>query len=297
MKVARFIAATTLAFSSLFLATPAHAQDIWWAQESGEGLTVTITAPDGWQFAWAKAWYGQPDNWDCGSDVSGILTNLMFEQSSITVTLDNNLFNDPCPGYFKVTRFTWAIAPIQPIVPTPQPTPTEQVVRPEPSPTPEPTFQPTPISAPIPEPTPEIAPPTPPIEPTPAPAPSDTPIPAPEPPTPVVEPPAPMPVETPPPVVPIPPELPISEQMAVLAEAAKADDPELPQELASIPLIGNVAGAVLDAFNTLGNVGADLTPEIRAKAQKTIVPSVIAGNIATTSMMASASVASYRRKE
>jgi hypothetical protein len=102
-----------------------------------------------------------------------------------------------------------------------------------------------------------------------------------------------MPVEPPLVIAPLPPELPVSEQMAILAEEAKADDPVIPQELASIPLLGDVAGAVLDAFNNLGNVGADLTPKVRKQAQETIIASVLVSNIATTSVMASA--ASYRR--
>jgi hypothetical protein len=83
--------------------------------------------------------------------------------------------------------------------------------------------------------------------------------------------------------------------MAALAEEAKADDPVVPQELAAIPLIGDAAVAVLEAFNALGNVGADLTPEVRERAQETIVASVLVSNIATTSMAATSSAASYRR--
>jgi hypothetical protein len=81
--------------------------------------------------------------------------------------------------------------------------------------------------------------------------------------------------------------------MAILAEEARADDPVISSELAAIPLIGDIAGAVLDTFNAIGNVGADLTPEVREQAQETIVASVIVSNIATTSVMASS--ASYRR--
>jgi hypothetical protein len=173
----------------------------------------------------------------------------------------------------------------EPIIPTPQSTP-QPTIQPTPEPTQEPAPQPEPEPAPIPEPIPEIPPAIPPIEPLPQPAPSDTPIPTPEPPTPVIERPAPL------------PELPVNkeEQMTVLAEAAKADDPELPQELASIPLLGNVAGAVLDAFNNLGNVGADLTPEVRATAQKAVVSSVIVGQIATTASP-TMGAASIRRKQ
>jgi hypothetical protein len=176
----------------------------------------------------------------------------------------------------------------------PEPSPEPVIPTPTPQPTPEPTIEPAPPApapeppapAPIPEPTPEITPPTPPVEPPPAPAPSDTPIPAPEPPTPVLEPVEPM------------PELPVSqeEQMAALAEEAKADDPQLPSELASIPLLGDVAGAVLEAFNAIGNLGADIRPEVRATAQKAVVSSVIVGQIATTASL-TMGAASYRRNK
>jgi hypothetical protein len=57
-----------------------------------------------------------------------------------------------------------------------------------------------------------------------------------------------------------------------------------------------VAGAVLDAFNTLGNLGADIRPEIRATAQKAVVSSVIVGQIATTASL-TMGAASYRRNK
>jgi len=60
---------------------------------------------------------------------------------------------------------------------------------------------------------------------------------------------------------------------------------ELLQELFTDP------GAALAA---LGNVGADLSPEVREEAEKVIIAAVIAGNIATTAAVASAGA--YRRK-
>lgn len=182
---------------------------------------------------------------------------------------------------------------VLPAVPEPSPTPSPEpspTFIPEPDPAPEP-----PAPAPEPEPIPEIAPPVMPVAPPAPPAPSVPPVAAPEPPTPPTAPIPPMPVEPPPVIAPLTPELPVSEQMAILAQEAKADDPVIPQELASIPLLGDVAGAVLDTFNAIGNVGADLTPEAREQAQETIVATVIVSNIATTSVMASASAASYRR--
>lgn len=297
-KVVKFVAANLLAFGSFLFPSVAFAQDIWWAQESPEGSVVTITAPDGWQFVYARAWYGDPNDWACGADVSEILKAIMFEKTTVTVALDNGTFGDPCGGVYKVTRFTWGIVPIQqviPVEPTPMPSP-EPVPTIEPSPTPEPS--PSPVVIPpivVPDPPQPVPEPAPPIEEPPVPTPEastepipeapEPPLPAPEPPVEVVEPPVVIepPVEPPTPV----------ETPAMLAAAAVADDPEVPQELAAIPLLGDAAVAVLEAFNALGNIGADMAPEVRQTAQETIVASVIVSNIATSSVMASA--ASYRR--
>jgi len=184
---------------------------------------------------------------------------------------------------------------VLPAVPEPSPEPT-----PEPTPTPQPTPEPIP-APPAPQPEPPAPAPQPEPTPEPAPEPSAEPEPEPEPapaPPPVIAPEPPLPPEPAPPVEPEPPViLPVSqeEQMAVLAEEAKADDPVVPQELAAIPLLGDAAVAVLEAFNAIGNVGADLTPEVREQAQETIVASVLVSNIATTSMAATSSAASYRR--
>jgi hypothetical protein len=181
---------------------------------------------------------------------------------------------------------------VLPATPVPSPEPT-----PEPIPTPQ--LTPEPVSPPSP-PQPEPAP-QPPVEPTPPPEPEPVPEPAPEPPTPASVAPEPIPVAPEPPAIePLPPvvipePLVVEETPAQLAEAAREDDPVVPQELASIPLLGDAAVAVLEAFNAIGNVGADLTPEVREQAQETIVASVLVSNIATTSMAATSSVASYRR--
>ena len=156
------------------------------------------------------------------------------------------------------------IAPT-PIAPTPEPTP----VAPEPSP--EPTL---PVIEPTPEPTPE------PVAPTPEPSPSAS--------VPVIEPsPTPQPVITPT-REPEPSSKPdktnngnhygqVSKEH--LAAMAVLDDPQLPQELASIPVIGAVAETVLAFFNSAGNIGADMTQETRALAQQEVVAAVIVGQV------------------
>lgn len=201
------------------------------------------------------------------------------------------------------------------IEPAPQPQPIPYPVEPAPQPAPEP--------APIPEPTPEPAPPTAePAPPTPEPAPA-SPEPTPEAPPAVKPTVAPVPpVEAPKPVE--PPKQPeikldlktvdpttispvqqavITQQaFAVLATAeqgspayeqalealavvAEADDPELPAELAAIPLLGNVAGAVMDTFNSIGNIGADISPAERKKGQQVVVGTVIVGQMASVALL------------
>ena len=86
--------------------------------------------------------------------------------------------------------------------------------------------------------------------------------------------------------------------LEILAVIAEADDQELPVELAAIPLIGDVAGAVLEVFNDLGNIGADMAPQQREKAEETVIAAVIVGQVAqvATAAAASASVAASSRK-
>jgi len=85
--------------------------------------------------------------------------------------------------------------------------------------------------------------------------------------------------------------------LELLAVAAEADDPELPEELAAVPVVGAVAGQVLEVMNDLGNVGADMAPKTRETSEKVVVAAVIVGNIAMTATQtaASAAVAAARR--
>ena len=76
--------------------------------------------------------------------------------------------------------------------------------------------------------------------------------------------------------------------LQALAVAAIADDPQLPTELESIP----GAQAVLETFNALGNIGADMAPQVREDAEKTIIASVIATGAAVQATVAAATTAS-----
>lgn len=79
--------------------------------------------------------------------------------------------------------------------------------------------------------------------------------------------------------------------LEALALAAEADDIELPAELAAIPLLGDVAGAALEVFNNVGNIGADMSPQTREKAEKTVIASVIAAQAAIGAVAAATSAA------
>ncbi len=179
-------------------------------------------------------------------------------------------------------------APVVPVEPTPEPSP-EQTVEPSPEPS---------VSS-----SPEPSEPEPSVEPSPEPSsPEPIVVPAPEPEPAVEQEPEPQQpvIETPsiePPVENI--EEPIitqAELIEQLAEQAEADDPEVPEELASIPLIGNAAVAVLEAFNALGNIGADMAPEVREKSEKVVVGAIIAGQIAQVAAASSVVASASTRK-
>lgn len=327
IKLTRFIAATTLAFGSLLFAKPAFASD-WQATNANiidgylqfdyrggtasqtltvpEGATLTITVNNtiSNRIGWGAP---LPDTWSVS--VNGqIYTGNAVEITTLTIPVSGTV--ELVVG--GIDRGYWAgwYGPIftNPVISAPQPViepvsqevirPTEEVVRPEP--TSEPIAEP--VLPPVYEnPTPVI-----PVEPTLEPTPTDDPDPTPEPSTPVIDPipevivPEPTPEPTPEPELPVieetVPEFILESSPEQLMAEAQADDPVVPTELASIPVLGNVAVAVLDAFNALGNVGADLKPEVREKAQEVVVSSVIVGQIATASM-ATTSAASYRRNK
>ena len=191
----------------------------------------------------------------------------------------------------------------EPVAPTPEPEPTPEP-QPEPEPEPAPQPQPEPRPRPIPIDIPPVEPPPaeePPAEEPPAPAeepPAEEP-PAEEPPVPVEEPPAPAeepptepesepevveevtPVETPSQVV-LDNGVVITEQQAVAIELLSSPV-ELLQEMFTNPAA---------ALAALGQVGADMSPEVRERSEEVVVAAVIVGNIATSA----AGAAAYRRK-
>lgn len=223
-------------------------------------------------------------------------------------------------------------APTSPPISQPEPSPIPIVPPVVAPPVVEPVPQPQPIPLPAPEP--EPTPPA--LEPTPEPAPEPTPQPAPVSPEPPAEaPPAPPVVITPPPVAepPTPPLAEVAElakqDPATLTDAqvelitqvaeatlasepqgspayeaaldqlmvvAEADDAEVPEELAAIPVLGAAAGAVLDAFNQLGNFGADISPRVREQAKKEAIATIAVGTASTASAAAATGAVGYRRR-
>jgi hypothetical protein len=74
--------------------------------------------------------------------------------------------------------------------------------------------------------------------------------------------------------------------LEVLTVLAQADDPEIPEELAAIPLVGAAASAVLEVFNSAGNAGADMSPVVREESEKVVVASVVVATAATAAATA-----------
>jgi hypothetical protein len=77
----------------------------------------------------------------------------------------------------------------------------------------------------------------------------------------------------------------------LLLVAAQQDDIVVDEELAAVPVIGAAAVAVTEAFNALGNAGADMSPEVREDSEKVVIASVIVANIAITATSAATSAA------
>jgi len=189
--------------------------------------------------------------------------------------------------------------------PAPEPAPEPPAVEPEPPVVaPEPPVVAPEPPAPAPEPAPELAPV--PVEPAPEPAPvpvEPAPVPAPEPI------PAPVPVAEPAPaiapsyenpvaigsvdVATLPPDTPVELENGVILTA---------EVVVALTLLENPSELISAIFTdpgqalmALANVGADMSPEVREKAQNTVLASIIAGGIATQSAVTAAGAAAYRR--
>jgi hypothetical protein len=66
--------------------------------------------------------------------------------------------------------------------------------------------------------------------------------------------------------------------------AAQQDDIVLDEALAAIPLLGDALSSAVELINFLGNAGADMSPEVRATAEKAVVAAVIVVQIALSAV-------------
>jgi hypothetical protein len=291
----RVVIALALFFAPLLSASPAQADDVWWAQQNWENDYIAIAAPDGWEFAYVRAWYGAADNSDCGYDVSEQLGQLALGKAELAFYADNSTFGDSCWGVYKVFRFTWGIVPVAVIVEPP-------VIEPpivEPPIVEPPIIEPPIVEPPVVEP-PIIEPPITPAE-----------LPKPEP---VAEPKIfdldpqdidPTTLTNEDVVILMAAAYEVLDNAAVdspayqqaleqLFVAAQADDIEVDEQLANVPLLGNAAVAVVGAINYIGNIGSDMSHKARAKAKQEVVVAVVAVGAAVQATTM-ASVAGFRR--
>ena len=164
------------------------------ATVANEGSYVEVVAPEGQRIANVTGYYGDPNDATQGADVSSILFELLSGETSATVEVTNEFFqNDPAPGTPKVLILLIVYEDI-PVEQTPEPSPAPQpaepaepvlppttpvIPEPEPSLEPEPEVQPTPQPE---EPEQPEEPTTEPVEPSPEPVePEPLPEPSPEP--------------------------------------------------------------------------------------------------------------------
>lgn len=83
------------------------------------------------------------------------------------------------------------------------------------------------------------------------------------------------------------------EQLMIVAQA---DDIVVSEELAAVPVLGATIVGLTNALNALGNFGADMSPKVRALAEKSVVSAVIVTQIATTAVGLTASAPSSIRR-
>lgn len=58
--------------------------------------------------------------------------------------------------------------------------------------------------------------------------------------------------------------------------AAQADDIVVNEELAAVPVLGATVVALTEALNFMGNVGSDMSPQVREESKKVVVTAVVA---------------------
>ena len=183
--------------------------------------------------------------------------------------------------------------PEPPVVdPTPEPTP-EPVPAPQPEPRPRPVIE---IVVPEPEPEPVV------VEPEPETVPVEETLPTPSEPEPEIQPePTPEEAPAPEPVAEVEEEPTLEEQPnEIHNESVTLDNGVVlsAQEAVAVALLENPTELLstiftdpMAALEALGQVGADMSPEVRERSEEVVVAAVIVGNIASA-----AGAAAYRRK-
>ena len=272
---------------------------IIWDYSINEGGVLEAQAPADQVFSNVVARYVAIDD-DCGLDVSEIVSAVLVGTSSGTIPATNDVFGDPCPGWYK--RLIVSVEYSSAIMLPPTESPTLSVTAsPEPTPEPQPTPEPSPSPEPVqPEPTPEATPsqtptassPTqsPEPEPTQSPTtPGETATESPQP----TELPTPSPIateaQTPQVIEPTPVQSSegINEEPSTTSTQASEIAEETFSESVSGTIQATVAqaiGAVTEAVGQLveafASAGLDMTPEQREEAQDVVVSTVIASQVA-----------------
>lgn len=78
--------------------------------------------------------------------------------------------------------------------------------------------------------------------------------------------------------------------------AAEQDDIVVDEELANAPVIGAAIVGLTNAINFLGNIGSDISPEVREESKKIVVGAIVVGQIAQLSAATSLSKLSRNGK-
>ena len=238
---------------------------------------------------------------DCGLDVSEIVGAVLIGTSSGSISATNDVFSDPCPGWYKKLIVSVEYSNLMlPVTESPQATESatlspEPEVQPTPTPSPEPS--PEPIQPqPTPEPTPSETPTASSPSQSPKPEPTESPIVPSEPPTQSVVIPQPTQQAT---TSPEPQPSPIIEPSPVQSSEVIIEEPattatevtEIPEEAFGSSLseaiqasvtqaIGAVTEAVGELVEAFATAGLDMTPEQREEAQDVVVSTVMASQVA-----------------
>lgn len=272
-----------------------------WEYTVNEGYVLEASAPANMVFSGVTASYVAHEI-DCGVDVSAILSSIFIGTNMASISATNDVFGDPCPGWYKklVANFEYAPTSESPQVTQSATLSPEPEVQPTPTPLPEPsptaTYQPepSPTVEPSPEPTVDLPTQSPEPEPTPEPTQSE----------PVESPTHSTPVPTPLPPQSISPELPVvptivpspaqssEEPSETPPISTTTETPEVTEETQSDSVSGTIQAAVSEAIgaaveavgelvSAVTSAGLDMTPEQREEAQDVVVSAVIVSQVAS----------------